>query len=121
MMRVKMKQCWIFGMMLAFILNLGSCSLNDPFEEQLLEVEDGEKKVIQMTLNGGLNGFTRAGETEWADKSTIYLAMKGAGGTTVNGTAVSSQSTNSWTLRSEERRVGTECTPWCRTRWSPSH
>ena len=27
---------------------------------------------------------------------------------------------NDWT-RSEERRVGKECTSWCRSRWSPYH
>ena len=26
-----------------------------------------------------------------------------------------------WILRSEERRVGKECTSWCRSRWSPYH
>ena len=25
------------------------------------------------------------------------------------------------TQRSEERRVGKECTSWCRSRWSPYH
>ena len=25
------------------------------------------------------------------------------------------------TVRSEERRVGKECTSWCRSRWSPYH
>ena len=25
------------------------------------------------------------------------------------------------TMRSEERRVGKECTSWCRSRWSPYH
>ena len=24
-------------------------------------------------------------------------------------------------FRSEERRVGKECTSWCRSRWSPYH
>ena len=24
-------------------------------------------------------------------------------------------------VRSEERRVGKECTSWCRSRWSPYH
>ena len=24
-------------------------------------------------------------------------------------------------MRSEERRVGKECTSWCRSRWSPYH
>ena len=27
----------------------------------------------------------------------------------------------SWIYRSEERRVGKECTSWCRSRWSPYH
>ena len=26
-----------------------------------------------------------------------------------------------WPFRSEERRVGKECTSWCRSRWSPYH
>ena len=26
-----------------------------------------------------------------------------------------------WKARSEERRVGKECTSWCRSRWSPYH
>ena len=26
-----------------------------------------------------------------------------------------------YTFRSEERRVGKECTSWCRSRWSPYH
>ena len=26
-----------------------------------------------------------------------------------------------WVVRSEERRVGKECTSWCRSRWSPYH
>ena len=30
-------------------------------------------------------------------------------------------STRSHTRRSEERRVGKECTSWCRSRWSPYH
>ena len=28
---------------------------------------------------------------------------------------------NCETARSEERRVGKECTSWCRSRWSPYH
>ena len=31
-----------------------------------------------------------------------------------------STSTSVW-VRSEERRVGKECTSWCRSRWSPYH
>ena len=28
---------------------------------------------------------------------------------------------NKYEIRSEERRVGKECTSWCRSRWSPYH
>ena len=28
---------------------------------------------------------------------------------------------NDFKVRSEERRVGKECTSWCRSRWSPYH
>ena len=31
------------------------------------------------------------------------------------------QRTQKRNLRSEERRVGKECTSWCRSRWSPYH
>ena len=31
------------------------------------------------------------------------------------------QGTNLEKFRSEERRVGKECTTWCRSRWSPYH
>ena len=30
-------------------------------------------------------------------------------------------SDNKFKKRSEERRVGKECTSWCRSRWSPYH
>ena len=39
----------------------------------------------------------------------------GADGTVTNGAG------NPLTDRSEERRVGKECTSWCRSRWSPYH
>ena len=32
-----------------------------------------------------------------------------------------SSHTMPWVVRSEERRVGKECTSWCRSRWSPYH
>ena len=31
------------------------------------------------------------------------------------------EDTKKWKKRSEERRVGKECTSWCRSRWSPYH
>ena len=31
------------------------------------------------------------------------------------------QSVGTIPMRSEERRVGKECTSWCRSRWSPYH
>ena len=33
----------------------------------------------------------------------------------------SEESKRNESLRSEERRVGKECTSWCRSRWSPYH
>ena len=39
---------------------------------------------------------------------------------TVNGQQISKRELDNLT-RSEERRVGKECTSWCRSRWSPCH
>ena len=45
---------------------------------------------------------------------SVIIALGGALGTQIWSTA-------SRSLRSEERRVGKECTSWCRSRWSPYH
>ena len=37
------------------------------------------------------------------------------------GDSSSAGSSSSTPARSEERRVGKECTSWCRSRWSPYH
>ena len=37
------------------------------------------------------------------------------------GRGVSTLTAEAQEARSEERRVGKECTSWCRSRWSPYH
>ena len=41
------------------------------------------------------------------------------GGADADGVRLVKRATTS--VRSEERRVGKECTSWCRSRWSPYH
>ena len=45
----------------------------------------------------------------------VMLGLMVAGCTDLDTEPLSS------TIRSEERRVGKECTSWCRSRWSPYH
>ena len=50
------------------------------------------------------------------DPATGVLTMSDQGVTNVTqGDQVT------WVIRSEERRVGKECIPPCRSRWSPYH
>ena len=48
----------------------------------------------------------------------LKAVLLGAGVTAV---IQSSSATTVMVVRSEERRVGTECGWWCRSRWSPYH
>ena len=48
--------------------------------------------------------------------STVQTTEKGTQWEWQNGTIVVKTPE-----RSEERRVGKECTSWCRSRWSPYH
>ena len=56
------------------------------------------------------------GGTDVSPYSDIY------GGAILNATVdMFAYTTIEPTDRSEERRVGKECTSWCRSRWSPYH
>ena len=48
-------------------------------------------------------------------------AMAVAGGTDLYPNMKRRQFEPKVLVRSEERRVGKECTSWCRSRWSPDH
>ena len=81
--------------------------------------------VVQLVLNFlqelEQQGFTGDTATSYADRLTmstdnsIYQLLPDA--------VVFPRSTADVALiaRSEERRVGKECTSWCRSRWSPYH
>ena len=53
----------------------------------------------------------------YADDSNIYVRSERAGHRVME--SITRFITGK--LRSEERRVGKECTSWCRSRWSPYH
>ena len=56
--------------------------------------------------------FENKNNAQWNENG----AAQNADNTTNNSGAA-----NTAEPRSEERRVGKECTSWCRSRWSPYH
>ena len=64
----------------------------------------------------GTPGFSDAGTY-----SIVWTVNNGAGGTASATTVLAITDTNQAPVRSEERRVGKECTMTCRSRWSPYH
>ena len=61
-----------------------------------------------------------------AGKSTTMRMMLGldrpdAGSVRIGGKSYHDLRSPLREVRSEERRVGKECTSWCRSRWSPYH
>ena len=77
-------------------------------------VDDGKSTLIgrllvdsRAVLQDHLAGVTRAGEADLA-LLTDGLQAEREQGITID-------------VRSEERRVGKECTATCRSRWSPYH
>ena len=66
------------------------------------------RRIIDVNLLGTMFGCQAA----------IPALERAGGGSIVN---MSSADGISGAGRSEERRVGKECTSWCRSRWSPYH
>ena len=51
-------------------------------------------------------------------QSGLHKALKGR---VIPEKSGDGSTTDASATRSEERRVGKECTSWCRSRWSPYH
>ena len=66
---------------------------------------------------------------DWSDREGFeasyqperVLSGTGAGDTTIAAFMTAMLEGYPFEMRSEERRVGKECTSWCRSRWSPYH
>ena len=77
-------------------------------------------------LNAMLNLYDSAGRIQF-DKDSQAVDAFMTTHVRPNSVAFSSQQqrlnwlVNEGYYRSEERRVGKECTSWCRSRWSPYH
>ena len=68
------------------------------------------------TKDRTLSGLLTTGGTTSAALCALSLVSTIIGGSATLGIGGLAQK-----IRSEERRVGKECTPWCRSRWSPYH
>ena len=78
----------------------------------------------EATLNIGSKRFTESyilgeilAQTATRANEAKVVHKQGLGNTGILFAALQSGSID----RSEERRVGKECTSWCRSRWSPYH
>ena len=84
-------------------------------------VEIKKSRPVIVLSNDSINQFSQLVVVVPLTKNTAHLSPshalipKGVARLTFTSKAVTEQ------IRSEERRVGKECTSWCRSRWSPYH
>ena len=83
-----------------------------------------ERKVFVFTLKENPRGrFLRITEDVGGRRDTIIVPATGLEDfkKLLDEMVKASGEIPQKTPRSEERRVGKECTSWCRSRWSPYH
>ena len=81
-------------------------ALIDRLRQTRLEVELDAAAALERMRDDSTALRARLAEVEGALREVI---------------SVSDRKTDIYDRRSEERRVGKECTSWCRSRWSPYH
>ena len=89
------------------------------------------KKWLAAMFAAGVlffGGFGQASAADWyyidadADDAAWFIDNSSVYKTDDAATVlVKINNVEGFTYRSEERRVGKECTSWCRSRWSPYH
>ena len=82
----------------------------------ILEVADntGARKAAMISRMGQITDTAGVG-----DIITVHIKQSATEATVKKGEVAKAVVVR--TKRSEERRVGKECTSWCRSRWSPDH
>ena len=65
-----------------------------------------------LTVPARAAGFTDVSSGHWAAEAISQCVTHGW---------FQGKNAATFGVRSEERRVGKECTSWCRSRWSPYH
>ena len=95
----------------ALVLTFFSCRNNNV---------SSHKTIFNINLDEGLTSldpaFCRNQNTIWMDNQ-LYNGLVQID----DSMKVQPSIAKSWDIRSEERRVGKECMPVCRSRWSPYH
>ena len=97
------------------------------YERDGLYLNLGTKKFVDISGVSGIDSIT-------VGRSSVFADFDNDGDYDVFMTTIQNEShllfrnnvgqSSNWlriSLRSEERRVGKECTSWCRSRWSPYH
>ena len=97
-----------------------TASMEDTLRQNYVKMPEvtGYKEVVTA-----FNSATTAGNTLAGDLNLVYAFAKAMdpGSVVREGDQWRLQLDASGERRSEERRVGKECTSWCRSRWSPYH
>ena len=79
----------------------------------------GYRPLLLLLLCGGMT-LKAAAQAAITDPLNTAQSTLTAGNTAATVKQVT-ESVNRLQTRSEERRVGKECTSWCRSRWSQYH
>ena len=94
---------------------------------ELLEMRGIEIQFPGVKALDKVDFTLRAGEVHallgenGAGKSTLIKCLTGVNKMDAGEILLEGKSIRPTSPRSEERRVGKECTSWCRSRWSPYH
>ena len=85
--------------------------------------------LVELPKDGGFESvlilrdieMDRARQFARVDRVACPADFAPAGGLSGDRETANAQAAAECLRRSEERRVGKECTSWCRSRWSPYH
>ena len=85
-----------------------------------VDVSTRGRTLVAMTVIGGAPGFVRMDAGRGTATTPVRVLVGTAEGS-IRLTVPANGPRMRVEVRSEERRVGKECTSWCRSRWSPYH
>ena len=101
---------------MTFVVNASDYVSTDGIDTSDLDDMINDLKDASTQLQDGSKTLAEGTDTLSDGLSTLQSKL----GTFASGVGTLQNGLKTYT-RSEERRVGKECTSWCRSRWSPYH